>query len=87
MVGAMTDRLVNITPLRKCRLWSGSIEQWEFLNGGGLYASSVQHKIEQLERCDDRTEGEEEYLAALRIALNPTPITTAMLPPAKGFKP
>jgi len=78
------ERLVNIIPLKKCRLWYGSLEQSDFLYCGGLYESQVRVKIKQLEACNDRTAQEEEYLNGLRAALHETYSTPS---PVKGPKP
>jgi len=86
-MASVSDRLVSIKLLRKCVLWEGSILQSHFLNGDGLHESQVQDRIMRLERCDDRTPLEEEYLTALRETLKSTPVLAApQLPPAKGPK-
>jgi hypothetical protein len=54
--------------LQTCRLWEGSNEQISH-KYGGLSSSAVLDKIKRLERCDDRTPEENEYLRALKATL------------------
>lgn len=62
----LSGRIVSVARLKGCRLWDGSSEQQDFKFCGGLSLERVEKKVASLERCDDRTPAEEEYLAALR---------------------
>lgn len=63
-----SDFLVDCSELKKCKLWPGSFEEYEFKTFG-LRRKYVRDKISRLERCDDLTEGEAEYLVTLKRSL------------------
>jgi hypothetical protein len=66
----MHFRIVSCKHLKQCRLWPGSIEESSFLHGGGISLDQVLKHHASLSRCDDRTEAEDEYLAALAMTLD-----------------
>ena len=61
----MRSRLVDVSLLKKTKLWDGSLEQQAF-KFVGVTLDNVRAKIAQLERCDDLTTNEKEYLSALK---------------------
>lgn len=62
-------RLVDVTPLKGCVLWSGSQEETDYMFFG-LRLGAVLDKIARLEACDDLTPNEVQYLQALKVVAN-----------------
>jgi hypothetical protein len=64
----MAFKITNVEHLQRCRLWKGSMEQLEHSHGW-LTLEKLQEKLRRLEACDDLTENELEYIAALKRTL------------------
>lgn len=68
----MSDRplksKVDLSRLTKCKLWPGSQEETT-AKYSMLTSEWLERRLEALRRCDDRTEGEQEYLEALEATL------------------
>ena len=62
--------IVDVTHLKKCKLWRGSLLEHMFLHSGGLPLREVQIKAKALEDCDDRTPAENELLHACYLTLS-----------------
>lgn len=69
-------KIVPCTLLKKCALWEGSHEQFSF-NYGGITAGLLIDTINMKRHCDDLTDNEKEYLAAMSQTLKDSGIEGA----------
>jgi hypothetical protein len=63
------ERILSSRFLKLCKLWPDSMEFLNFKYRGGITSSQVKVKIAAMERADDRTPCENEYLDALKRTL------------------
>lgn len=64
--------LINCSLLKNSKLWQGSAEQFDFEHRGVTVGDALE-RIAKLERCDDRTLHEDEYLFLLKQAVDNWP--------------
>lgn len=59
-------RLVDVTLLKACELWAGSVLHTMFEWGGGVRNEDIEQEIRKWDFVDDMTSWEKEWLAALK---------------------
>lgn len=63
-------KIADISLLERCALWQGGELQITHRYCGGITVDDALGKMWALERCDDRTRGEDELLHALRKTIS-----------------